>query len=87
MQNIVIDKPYVPILPHRGRIWPTILYFLIPHLLAKKFRVTKVQCIDAEKISQSISAGHGVMLAPNHVRDEDPLIMGVLGHEVRSPFL
>ena len=33
----------------------------------------------------SISAGHGVLLTPNHSRDEDPFIVGELARQVGSP--
>ncbi|MGD0389999.1 MAG: 1-acyl-sn-glycerol-3-phosphate acyltransferase [Tepidisphaeraceae bacterium] len=86
MQNIVIDKPYVPVPPHRGRIWPTILSLYSPRLLRKKYGVMQVECVNAERLRQSIAAGHGILLTPNHCRDEDPLLMGILSRAVRSPF-
>ncbi len=86
MQDIVIDKPYVPVPPHRGRIWPAILSMYLPRLLRRKYGVTAVKCVDAQRLRQSIAAGHGVLLTPNHCRDEDPLVLGMLSREVRSPF-
>jgi 1-acyl-sn-glycerol-3-phosphate acyltransferase len=86
MQNIVIDKPYVPVLPHRGRIWPRILSFYLPRVLRKKYGVTQVDIVNPERLRQSIVAGHGILLTPNHCRDEDPLVMGMLARAVGSPF-
>jgi 1-acyl-sn-glycerol-3-phosphate acyltransferase len=86
MQSVVIDKPYVPVPPHRGRIWPAILSRYIPRLLRKNHGVTKVECIHAERLRHSIESGHGVLIAPNHCRDEDPLVLGMLSRAVRSPF-
>jgi len=86
MQNIVIDKPYVPVPPHRGRIWPTILSLYSPRLLRKKYGVMRVECVNAERLGKSIAAGHGILLTPNHCRDEDPLLMGSLSRAVHSPF-
>jgi 1-acyl-sn-glycerol-3-phosphate acyltransferase len=86
MQNIVIDKPYVPVPPHRGRIWPKILTLYLPRLLRRKFGVVQVDCANAERLAQSIAAGHGVLVTPNHCRDEDPLVLGMLSRKVRSPF-
>ncbi|HZK82452.1 MAG TPA: 1-acyl-sn-glycerol-3-phosphate acyltransferase [Humisphaera sp.] len=85
MQNIVIDKPYVPVPPHQGRIWPALLAFYLPRLLRRKYGVVSVACDGAERLSQSIAAGHGILLAPNHCRDEDPLVMGILAKKVGSP--
>jgi hypothetical protein len=50
MQNIVIDKPYVPVLPHRGRIWPRILSLYLPRLLREKYGVTEVKIVNVERI-------------------------------------
>ncbi|HEX4056419.1 MAG TPA: 1-acyl-sn-glycerol-3-phosphate acyltransferase [Tepidisphaeraceae bacterium] len=86
MQNIVIDKPYVPVPPHRGRIWPAILSLYLPRLLRRKYGVVEVKCLNAERLAQSIAAGHGVLITPNHCRDEDPLVLGMLSRKVRSPF-
>ncbi len=86
MQNIVIDKPYVPIPPHHMRIWPAILSLYVPRLLARKYGVTHVECLHVERLKQSISAGHGVLLAPNHCREEDPLVLGILSRASGSPF-
>jgi 1-acyl-sn-glycerol-3-phosphate acyltransferase len=86
MQNIVIDKPYVPVLPHRGRIWPWILSFYLPRVLRKKYGVTKVDIANADRLKASIAAGHGILLTPNHCRDEDPLVLGLLARAVKNPF-
>jgi 1-acyl-sn-glycerol-3-phosphate acyltransferase len=86
MQNIVIDKPYVPVPPHHGRIWPALLSFYLPRLLSKKYGVVEVEYVNAERLRASIAVGHGVLIAPNHCRDEDPMVIGMLSKEVGSPF-
>ena len=85
MQNIVIDKPYVPVPPHRGRFWPKILSFYLPRLLRKRFGVERVDIVHEDRLRASLSQGHGIMLAPNHSRDEDPFILGVLANRVGTP--
>jgi len=37
-----------------------------------------------DRLRQSIRAGHGIVLAPNHCRDEDPMVVGMLGRELHS---
>jgi 1-acyl-sn-glycerol-3-phosphate acyltransferase len=86
MQNIVIDKPYVPVPPYRGKIWPAILARWAPRALRKKYGVTKVECVHADRLGASIRAGHGIVLAPNHCRDEDPLVLSALSKAAGSPF-
>lgn len=86
MQNIVIDKPYVPIPPSHSRIWPGILSLYIPRLLKKKYGIEHADVVHADRLQASIRAGHGVLIAPNHSRDEDPLVLGYLSRQIGSPF-
>lgn len=86
MQTLVIDKPYVPVPPHRGRIWPAILGWYAPRMLKKHYGVTKVECVNADRLAASIRAGHGIVIAPNHCRDEDPLVLAALARCAGSPF-
>jgi 1-acyl-sn-glycerol-3-phosphate acyltransferase len=85
MQNIVIDKPYVPIPPYHGKIWPWLLVRYSPRLV-RSCGITRTQCVHVERLRASIDAGHGILLTPNHSRDEDPLVLGALSRAVRSPF-
>ncbi|MGA3067195.1 MAG: 1-acyl-sn-glycerol-3-phosphate acyltransferase [Tepidisphaeraceae bacterium] len=85
MQNIIIDKPYVPMPPLGGRIWPAILARYLPRLIRKKYGVVSVQFDGVDRLKQSLAAGHGILLAPNHSRDEDPFVVGMLSREVRRP--
>ncbi len=86
MQNIVIDKPYVPVPPYHGRIWPKLMSLYLPGMLSRKYGIERVECVHADRLAQSIAAGHGVLLTPNHCRDEDPFVVGMLTREVHSPF-
>lgn len=86
MQKIVIDKPYVPVPPHRGRLWAWLLRMYAPRLLRRKYGVVGVKCLHSERLAASVRAGHGVMIAPNHCRDEDPFLLAFLSREVGSHF-
>src|SRR5271154_3108360 len=86
MQNIVIDKPYVPVPPYRGRIWPTVLTHFVPRILRKKFGIMRVECVNADRLARSIADGHRILLTPNQFRDEDPFPLGILSRKVGSPF-
>ena len=86
MQNIIIDKPYVPVPPHRGRLWPTLLRLYVPHMLRRKYGVVSVECVHADRLAKSIRDGHGVLLTPNHCRDEDPMVLGALSRAAGSHF-
>jgi 1-acyl-sn-glycerol-3-phosphate acyltransferase len=86
MQNIVIDKPYVPVPPYRGRFWPTMIVRWMPRLLRKSFGITQVECVNVDRLKQAIAAGHGILLTPNHCRDEDPLVLSALSRMAETPF-
>jgi 1-acyl-sn-glycerol-3-phosphate acyltransferase len=72
MQNIVIDKPYEFVPPHRGRWWPWLLQRVLPRRLRRKYGIVSVECHDVDKLRASQAAGHGIVLAPNHCRPYDP---------------
>lgn len=78
MQNVVIDKPYEFVPPHRGNWWPWFLQLFVPGRLRKKYGITAVHCQNAEKLKASHAAGHGIVLAPNHCRPYDPEVINEL---------
>lgn len=84
MQNIVIDKPYVPVPPNRSRIWLPMLRIYLPHMLRKNYGIVNVNVNHANRLQASLNAGHGIVLAPNHCRDEDPLVVGMLTRHVKT---
>lgn len=86
MDLVVSDKPYVPVPPYRGTWWPYLLNAYIPRYLRSRFGLTTVDVVGAEKLKASITAGHGVLVTPNHCRDEDPFVLSSLARRVGQPF-
>ncbi len=86
MNSVVSDKPYVPVPPYHGTLWLRVLGLYFPRFLRRRYGVTKVEIVGAEKLRASIAAGHGVLVTPNHCRDEDPFILSTLAREVGQPF-
>jgi 1-acyl-sn-glycerol-3-phosphate acyltransferase len=86
MNSVVSDQAYVPVLPYHGTLWPRALNLYFPRYMRRRYGTSKVEVAGAEKLRASIGAGHGVLITPNHCRDEDPFILGMLAHEVRQPF-
>jgi 1-acyl-sn-glycerol-3-phosphate acyltransferase len=82
MQNIVIDKPYKFVPPHRGRWWPWVLQRLLRPRLRRKYGIVSVECRGADKLLASRSAGQGIVLAPNHCRPSDPEVMHEMSRQV-----
>ena len=84
MQKVVIEKPYEFVPPVRSNLWPSLLQMLLPMYLKKEFGIVSVECRNSERLKTSIAAGHGVLIAPNHCRLSDPLVLGPLSKQIGS---
>ncbi len=84
MQKVVIEKPYQFIPPHRGRWWPTVIQWLdlYGRHLRKSEGIISCEFRHEDRFRRSLEDGHGIMLAPNHCRPGDPLVLGWLAREV-----
>jgi 1-acyl-sn-glycerol-3-phosphate acyltransferase len=81
MQRVVIDEPYKFVPPVYSEWWPTALRFILRPYLRKSFGIDSVECRHVERLKASLAAGNSIMLAPNHCRMSDPMVLGVLGME------
>jgi 1-acyl-sn-glycerol-3-phosphate acyltransferase len=86
MNTVVSDKPYVPVPPYHGTLWPRALNLYVPRYLRRRYGTSRVEVVGADKLRASIAAGHGILITPNHCRDEDPFILSRLASEIRRPF-
>ena len=78
MQEIIVEKPYRFVPPHRGKRWPDFIqaFDLISIWLRRSEGVVAHECRNVDRLRASLAAGHGIMLAPNHCRAGDPIVMG-----------
>ncbi|MGN6626373.1 MAG: hypothetical protein ACTHLN_07115 [Tepidisphaeraceae bacterium] len=86
MNPVVTDKPYVPAPPYHGTVWPWLMNRYAPRLLSRRYGTRVTQVNNADKLRESIAAGHGILIAPNHCRDEDPILLSRLARDVGRPF-
>src|SRR6266566_9634597 len=86
VQNIVIAKPYRFVPPRFSPFWARIIQWYLPTYLRKSFGITSWKCVGAERLAASLNAGAGVLLASNHSRPCDPMVLGLLSREVNRPF-
>ena len=86
MQEIVFEKPYEFVPPHRGDWWPSFIqrFRLIDRWLKNSHGIVSYECRHEERLRDSLAAGHGVMLTPNHSRPADPIVMGWLARECQT---
>jgi 1-acyl-sn-glycerol-3-phosphate acyltransferase len=87
MQDIIIEKPYQFVPPHRGTFLPSAILKLgiVPWYLRKYEGVVSHQLHGVDHLRESMRQGHGVLLAPNHCRYADPLVMAFLAKEAQVP--
>ncbi|MDX1945464.1 MAG: 1-acyl-sn-glycerol-3-phosphate acyltransferase [Pirellulaceae bacterium] len=80
MQNIIVEKPYEFIAPYRGTFWSSLIGSLRIHAwqLKKVEGVVDHEIRHLDRLRESIRAGHGILLTPNHPRTSDPLSLGWL---------
>jgi len=81
MQKIVVAEPYRFVAPHRGTLVPRLLQWWLPRHLRNSHGIVGVTCRGTGRFRASLAAGHGVMLAPNHCRPCDPMVIGTLAGE------
>ncbi|MAE65443.1 MAG: 1-acyl-sn-glycerol-3-phosphate acyltransferase [Phycisphaeraceae bacterium] len=82
MQNIIIDKSYEFVPPYRGRFFSSLLKHFVPRYLERNFGIVDVSCRDEHHLNESLAAGHGVLLTPNHCRPCDPMVVAALARSV-----
>jgi len=82
MQDIIIEEPYKFVPPVYSDWWPKILHAYLYRYMRTSFGVQSVECRGADRFQESLSAGHSIILTPNHCRLSDPLVMGVLAKQV-----
>ena len=81
MQQIVFDEPYQFVPPVYSDWWPWILRPYLRRYLRKAHGVHSVECRNVDRLRSSLAAGHSIILAPNHCRLADPLVLGVMALE------
>ncbi len=76
--TVVVDKPYVFVPPHRGNFWPSFIqrFRLVDWYLRQHDGVVSHECRHLDRFVASLAAGDSILLAPNHCRYADPLILG-----------
>ncbi|MEL6895281.1 MAG: 1-acyl-sn-glycerol-3-phosphate acyltransferase [Planctomycetota bacterium] len=76
--RVVIEKPYQFVPPHRGNWWPSCIqtFRLIDLHLRFKEGITRYELRGHQHLKDSLAAGHGILLTPNHCRYADPIAMG-----------
>ncbi len=83
---LVADSKYQFVPPHEGRFWPQLLGRLTPRYLKRKHAVTNIEVRGGEIVRELQKSGHRVLIAPNHCRMSDALVLQSLATSLRQPF-
>jgi 1-acyl-sn-glycerol-3-phosphate acyltransferase len=86
VQKVVITKPYRFVPPRRGTFWWRFFRPILPGYLRRTAGIERVECRGTDRLRASLAAGHGIMLAPNHCRPCDPIVLGRLSYDIGRPF-
>ena len=81
--KVIIEEPYKFVPPGRSDWWPRIVGLVLNRHLRKEHAIHSVECREAQRIRDSLTAGHGVLITPNHCRLSDPMVLGVLGKHMK----
>jgi len=86
MHNVVIEEPYEFVPPSYSDWWPALIQWYLARYLRKAYGVASVECREVQRLRDTLDAGHGVLLAPNHSRLSDPLVLGMLSRQIHRHF-
>jgi AcrR family transcriptional regulator len=79
-------EPYRFVAPYRGKFWCRVAKHVMPRHLRKNMGVPRWHFQGGEHILDSLSKNAGILLAANHVRWADPVVLGALGINLRQYF-
>jgi 1-acyl-sn-glycerol-3-phosphate acyltransferase len=88
MHIIFVPKPY-QFVPRVKSKWRQRLLLKTPFLgrvLRKHEGVVDYEIRHIERLKASLEAGHGILLAPNHPRLADPMVLYHLARQLKQPF-
>lgn len=79
-------EPYRFIPPFRSTVWCRLARPVVNRHLRRTLGVVRTQFAGVEHLCDSLDRGAGILLTPNHCRWADPMLMSVLGRQVRRFF-
>lgn len=88
MQNIFIEREYKFIPPFRNRFFPWLVNRtgFFPWYLKRTAGVIGCELRNENKLVESLKAGHGVLVTPNHPSTLDPIALSHLAYRTNTLF-
>jgi hypothetical protein len=85
MQNIIIEKPYQFVPPKLKRWAYNLAVWLGRRSLPGKYGLHEIRYQGLDHLRRSLDAGHGMLLASNHCRPCDPIVLCSLTKQIGHP--
>ena len=85
MRHLIIEEPYEFVPPSSSRLWLNLVRPLVPWFLNRFYGLERIECRGLADLQASTSAVHGVLLAANHCRHCDPIVVAYLCGLFRQP--
>jgi AcrR family transcriptional regulator len=79
-------EPYRFIAPYRGKFWCGVSKHVMPRRLRGRLGVPRLRFQGVEHIRDSLSQNAGIVLAGNHCRWADPVVVGMMGIDLKQYF-
>jgi len=86
VQEVVSEQPYRFVPPYHSRFWWRLVERGLPWYLRRYWGIERTELRGVEHLRRSLAGNHGVLLAANHPRPCDPLVVGELSRRVWKPF-
>jgi 1-acyl-sn-glycerol-3-phosphate acyltransferase len=84
VQNLIFEDKYEFIPPFRRKWFTSAFKLYLRKYLRSAHGIVADECRGIEHLKNSLSEGHGIILAPNHCRPSDPMAMGLLTIEANT---
>jgi 1-acyl-sn-glycerol-3-phosphate acyltransferase len=84
--EVIVAEPYEFVPPKSGTLVARLMQPVLPGHLKRAWGIVGHEVRGTEKLRASLGAGHGIVLTPNHVRDPDAMVLGLLTKYVNSHF-
>lgn len=84
MQQVVFDEPYEFVPPAYSDWWPWMVRPYLRRYLRTSHGVQSIECRHVDRLRASLKKGDSIILAPNHCRLADPMVLGAMALEANT---
>jgi len=86
MRDLIVTAAYDFVPPYERAFWVRFVRPYLGRYLRRVYGLERIEYRGTERLKKSLAAGDGILLAPNHCRPSDPMVMAALSKQVGRPF-